>query len=250
MRSGWRAGRGGRRGRACGRCGSGRRGRGGCGCRRPQRRPDQEQRLPPQLARLALRLHLVQPAAHGQLVRPAGPVGDHHRGVRRVAPGQQLRDQLRGARRGQEDGHRGPVPGELAQPFPLRHRRLAALQPGQHHRLGHLGDGQLAPGRGRRRAERGHPRARSPPRARAPRPRRTAPAPPPTATGRRSAPGPPAALARPPAGRWPARPRARSARSRPARPRAGRARARTPPSPGWPPRSPRRPRRSGAPRAA
>src|SRR5690348_11974888 len=82
---------------------------------RTQRRAHQEQGVAPQLVLLADVLDLVEPAAQGELVGPAGAVGDDHRGVVRVTARAQLGDHLPGARRGQEDRHRGAVPGELPQ---------------------------------------------------------------------------------------------------------------------------------------
>ncbi|PSK54646.1 hypothetical protein B0E53_07078 [Micromonospora sp. MH33] len=122
-----------------------------------ERRTDQEQRVLPEFVRLDGGLQLAQRAPDHQLVRPGRLVGDHHRGLRRVTAGQQLRLRLPGACGGEEQRHGGAVPGELADPLAGRHRRLAALQAGEDHRLGDLGDGQLPADQRGDRGERGHP---------------------------------------------------------------------------------------------
>src|SRR5689334_5173466 len=108
-----------------------------------ERGPDQEQRVLPQLAgsdRLGQGAH---GALHEQFVRPGRPVGHQHRRVRRVATVEQVGLKLRGSRRRQEHRHRGAVPGEAGDLLPGGHRGLATAEPGEDHRLGKLGDGQL-----------------------------------------------------------------------------------------------------------
>ena len=98
----------------------------------------------------------VESGADDQLVRPGHLVGDHARGVWRVAALEQLLLQLAGPGGRQEQRHRGAVPGELSDLLPRRHRRLAAAEPGQDHRLGNLRDGQLTLDGGGYRGEAGH----------------------------------------------------------------------------------------------
>jgi hypothetical protein len=94
---------------------------------------------------LDLRGQLAEPALEDQLVRPGRGVRHHARRVLVVgAGGQQLVLQLLGAGGRQEQRHRGAVLGEAADRLAGRHRRLAALEPGEHDRLRDLGDRQLA----------------------------------------------------------------------------------------------------------
>ena len=138
--------------------GNGPDGTGASGCPpAARRRADQHQRVLPELALLHGGGQVVQGAVHDQLVRPGHLVGDHARGVRRVAAAEQFVLQLAGPRGREEQRHRGAVPGELGDPLPRRHRRLAAAEPGQDHRLGHLRDGQLAADPRGHRGEAGHP---------------------------------------------------------------------------------------------
>ncbi|MPN28776.1 hypothetical protein SDC9_176221 [bioreactor metagenome] len=91
---------------------------------------------------------LIEPAAHHHLVRPGHLVADDDRGVGRIAAGQQLLLQGVAARRGQVERHRGAVGGEFADTLARRHRRAAALQPGEDQRLRDLRQGDLDIGAG------------------------------------------------------------------------------------------------------
>ena len=137
--------------------GSGRGGTGASGCLLfASRRADQDQRVLPELAFFYGGGQGVESGADDQLVRPGHLVGDHARGVLWVAACQELLLQLAGPGGRQEQRHRGAVPGELPDLLPRRHRRLAAAQPGQDHRLGDLRDGQLTLDGGGYRGEAGH----------------------------------------------------------------------------------------------
>ena len=122
-----------------------------------QGRADQHERVLPELALLDHRGQRAERGVDYQLIRPGHLVGHHARGVCWVAALEKFLLQLAGPRGGQEQRHRGAVPGELSHVLPRRHRRLAAAQPGQDHRLGDLRDGQLALNGGGHRGEAGHP---------------------------------------------------------------------------------------------
>ncbi len=108
-----------------------------------ERGPDQEHRVLPELVcpgRLGQR---ADGALQEPLVRPGHPVGHHHRRFRGVPAVQQFLLELPGARGGQEHGHRAAVPREVGDLLAGERRGLAAAEPGEDHRLGHLGDGEL-----------------------------------------------------------------------------------------------------------
>ena len=130
----------------------------GAGAFGAQARADQHQGVLPQFAGFDGGGQVGQHAVHDQLVRPGHLVGDHAWGVRGVAAAQQLLLQLARPRGGQEQRHRGAVPGEAGDLLPGRHRGLAAAEPGEDHRLGHLGNGQFPADRGGGRGEAGHAR--------------------------------------------------------------------------------------------
>ena len=103
--------------------------------------------------------------------------------VRRVAAVEQFVPQLSRSGGGQEERHRGAVPGELADLLAGRHRRLAAAEPGEDDRLGDLWNGELPVDERGDRRERARRPGRSRARGRARRRARAAPARRPTGAG-------------------------------------------------------------------
>src|SRR5918998_271950 len=120
---------------------------------RPETRSDQDERLPREARPPDTVGELLQRAFDHQLVRPARLVDDRARGVRGVAPFEELL--LQGARAGggEEDRHRRPVVRKTLYVLTLWHRG-AAGSARQDHRLGDLRYGQLPPDGCRRGSER------------------------------------------------------------------------------------------------
>ena len=173
--------------RPAGARGSDRGGRGASGCR-PTPAPG---RRAPACASTACARVRSRRARRAGTRRPARParclVRDDARRLRRVAAREQLVLQLPGARGRQEQRHRRAVPRRT--PAPPRRAASASCRPQarEDHRLGDLGDGQLA--LHDRRGDRGEAptrRERSRSRGRARGSGRAAPAWRPTAPGRRS----------------------------------------------------------------
>ncbi len=135
------------------------------GATRRQRRADQHQGVLPQFVRTDGGCEVRKCAPHDQFIRPTHPVGDHTGRVRRITTVGELVLELTGPGRRQEQRHRRAVPREAGDLLARGHRGLAAAEPGQDHRLCHLGNGQFAldgRGSGGEAADPGHDRGGEP----------------------------------------------------------------------------------------
>ena len=107
-------------------------------------RTDKDQRRPGDFRIQHLAPDCRQRAIEKMLIRPADPVGNHHRAIRTVIGGQHAFNFTQVADR-QVNGQGCPGAGEIFQLFPLWHGGGFHGGSGQDDALRDLGDGQLNP---------------------------------------------------------------------------------------------------------
>src|SRR5215210_2349613 len=117
---------------------------------------DQDQHLPRKAGPTDPVGEVFEAALDDLLVWPARPVDHGAGGLRRVAALQELLLQGTRLRRGEEDRHGRPVPGEAPYVLAFWHRG-PARPASEDHRLGHLGHRQLTADGGSGGSERGDP---------------------------------------------------------------------------------------------